>query len=443
MKVLVVGGGGREHALAWKIARSPLVSEVLTAPGNAGTAEVGRNVDVAANDVEGLVRLAKAEGVGLVVIGPEDPLVLGLADRMRDAGILAYGPGSSGARLEGSKVFSKEFLDRHRIPTAPWRRFDRAGAAKSYLETCTVWPQVVKADGLAAGKGVFVCDDAKEGCAVVDQIMEERRLGDAGAEVVIEEFMPGRELSVHVVTDGRTMCVLEAVMDHKQVGEGDTGPNTGGMGIYSPVGFVNQRLMRQVEQRVLLQTLHALSVEGIEFRGTLFVGLMITEAGPRVLEYNCRFGDPETQAIMRRMDSDLVPYLVAAADGTLDQLEPPTWRKDTCVGVVAAAKGYPSSYEKGHPIQGLDAAAAVDDVVVFHAGTRSEGGGVLTNGGRVLCITALGSGIDEARERAYQGYDAIQWSGKFCRRDIGLPRATRGGDPALGVGGGPEDGRLV
>ena len=430
MKVLVVGSGGREHALAWKIATSPLVEEVLCAPGNAGTAAVGRNAPVAANDLDGLVALAKDERVGLVVIGPEDPLCAGLADRLADAGILAFGPGAEAAQLEGSKVFTKEFLERHRIPTAAYRRFDRAGAAKSYLETLTQWPQVVKADGLAAGKGVFVCQDVREACTVVDAVMEERKLGIAGAEIVVEEFLAGRELSVHVVTDGRTLLLLEPVQDYKQVGEGDVGPNTGGMGIYSPVPFVTQRLMRQIEQRVLLPTLHALQVEGITYRGTLFAGLMVTEAGPTVLEYNCRFGDPETQAIVRRMRSDLVPYLVAAAEGRLEEMDPPEWDRRSCVGVVAAAEGYPGSYEKGAAITGLDEAARVEEAVAFHAGTRLDEGQVLTNGGRVLCMTALGDDLEAARERAYASYDAVRWGGKFCRRDIGLPRATRTEEPS-------------
>jgi phosphoribosylamine--glycine ligase len=431
MKVLVVGGGGREHALAWKIASSPEVEEVLCAPGNAGTDLLpkGRNVGVAANDVDGLVSLAVEEAVGLVVIGPEEPLCLGLADRLRAKEIPAFGPNADGARLEGSKVFSKEFLERHRIPTAEWRRFDRAGAAKSYVETLTTWPQVIKADGLAAGKGVFVCTEAKEACSVIDRIMEEKAFGDAGSEIVIEEFLPGRELSVHVITDGRTILLLECVQDYKQVGEGDVGANTGGMGIFSPVPFVTQRLMRQIEQRVLLPTMHALQVEGIEYRGTLFVGLMISDAGPRVLEYNCRFGDPETQAMMRRLRSDIVPYLLAAANGTLEELEPPDWDTRACVGVVAAAEGYPGSYDKGHPIIGLEAADEVEDAVVFHAGTRMDGGQVLTDGGRVLCVTSLAGSVDGARSNAYAAYDRIEWSGKFCRRDIGLPRATHVVEP--------------
>jgi len=444
-KVLVVGGGGREHALAWKIASSPLVEEVICAPGNAGTRAVGRNVDVAANDIPGLVALARSEGVGLVVIGPEDPLVGGLADRLRAENILAYGPGADGARLEGSKVFSKEFLDRHRIPSSAWRRFDRSGAAKSYLETLTEWPQVIKADGLAAGKGVFICDDAKEACTVIDAVMEEKTLGKAGVEVVIEEFLVGRELSVHVVTDGRTLLLLEPVQDYKQVGEEDTGPNTGGMGIFSPVSFVTQRLMRQIEQRILLPTLHALQVEEIDYRGTIFVGLMITEAGPRVLEYNCRFGDPETQAIVRRMRSDLVPYLLAAAEGKLEETDPAEWDGRSCVGVVAATEGYPGSYEKGHTITGLEEAAQIEECVVFHAGTRVGSDGVETSGGRVLCTTALGDDLNEARERSYAAYDSINWSGKFCRRDIGLPRPLRAGmtpETFPDVGGVVEDGPL-
>ena len=426
LRVLVVGGGGREHALAWKIAQSPLVAEVLCAPGNAGTAAEARNVDVAANDQAGLLALARHEAVDLVVVGPEEPLCAGLADRLRDAGHAVFGPGRAGAALEGSKVAAKEFLVRHRIPTAGFRRFDRSGAAKSYLESCTQWPQVIKADGLAAGKGVFVMDEPRAACTVVDALMEERRLGEAGVQLVIEECLIGEEVSVLAITDGEALMVLEPVMDHKQLGEGDSGPNTGGMGVYSPVPAMTRRLMRQVEQHVLLPTLSGLERDGIAYRGVLFVGLMMTDAGPRVLEYNCRFGDPETQACLRRMQSDLVPYLWAAARGELGSLEAgPDWDARACVGVVAASEGYPESYRKGDVIDGLAAAAALPDVVVFHGGTRAEGGGrVVTAGGRVLCATALGGDLSEARAKAYAAYDAIRWDGKFCRRDIGLPRGT-------------------
>lgn len=424
MKVLVVGGGGREHALCWKIAQSAQVDEVICAPGNAGTARVARNLAIPANDVEKLVHVATHERVGLVIVGPEEPLCLGLADRLRAAGIAVFGPGSSGARLEGSKLFAKEFLTRHRIPTAGYRRFDRSGTAKAFLEGCRTWPQVIKADGLASGKGVFVVHSAKEGCSVIDAVMEERRLGDAGREVAIEEFLAGEEVSVLAIVDGESLCVLEPVMDHKQVGDGDVGPNTGGMGVYSPVPLFSRRLQWQVEQNVLIPTLHGLRRDGIDYKGVLFVGLMLTEAGPRVLEYNCRFGDPETQAILRRWKGDLVPYLLATANGKLAELESPSWDERTCVGVVGAAEGYPGAYRKGDVINGLEAAERIDGAVVFHAGTKlGAGNAVVSDGGRVLCVTGLGANVEEARRTAYAAYDEIRWDGKFCRRDIGLRRA--------------------
>ena len=400
--VLVVGGGGREHALCWKIASSPLVREVLCAPGNAGTAAVARNVPVAANDLPALVELARGEAVDLVVVGPEDPLCAGLADELRAAGCAVFGPGAAGARLEGSKVAAKEFLARHRIPTAAYRRFDRSGAAKSYLEACTQWPQVVKADGLAAGKGVFVLDEAREACQVVDSLMEERRLGEAGADVVIEECLVGDEVSVLAVTDGEALLVLEPVMDHKQVGEGDTGPNTGGMGVYSPVPLLSRRLMRQIEQHVLLPTLSGLRRDGVAYRGVLFVGLMMTESGPRVLEYNCRFGDPEVQACLRRMQSDLVPYLLATARGRLGELESgPEWDPRSCVGVVAAAEGYPRELPQGRRHRRT------------RRGRRARGGGGVSR-------------RDEGRGRGRGG-------------DVGGPRAVRDcprGGPRSGAGSG-------
>jgi phosphoribosylamine--glycine ligase len=426
MKVLVVGSGGREHALCWKLAQSPLQPEILCAPGNAGTSSVARNVDVRVNDANAIAKLCARESVDLVVIGPESPLCEGLADKLRAAGVRVFGPGATGARLEGSKVFAKELLERHRIPCAADRRFDRSGAAKAYLEGCSVWPQVVKADGLASGKGVFVCSDAKSACTAVDAIMEKKSLGAAGSRVVIEEFIAGEEASVLAITDGETILILEPVMDHKQVGEGDTGPNTGGMGVYSPVPTLTKRVQRQIEQHILVPSVHALRREEIEFRGVLFVGLMITDSGPKVLEFNARFGDPEVQAVVRRMKSDLLPILSAAAEGKLSSVEPPEWDARVCVGVVAAAEGYPGTVRKNDPISGLEAAAKMPDVVVFHAGTaRSASGGVVTAGGRVLCVTALGADLDDARKCAYAGYDAIAFDGKFCRRDIGTRRAGR------------------
>lgn len=423
MKVLVVGSGGREHALCWKIARSPLQPEILCAPGNAGTALVARNVACQANDVAGLVKLALSEKVDLVVIGPEEPLVAGLADQLRAAGVSTFGPGAAGARIEGSKAYAKELLERHRIPCASDRRFDRSGSAKSYLEGCTQWPQVIKADGLAAGKGVFVCQDARSACQVIDSVMEKRTLGAAGTRVVIEEFLSGEEVSVLAITDGNAILILEPVQDHKQVGDGDVGPNTGGMGVFSPIATLTRRLQRQIEQRVLVPTLHALRRDEIPFRGTLFTGLMMTDAGPRVLEFNARFGDPETQAVVRRMKSDLLPILIATAEGKLESIEPPEWDERVCVGVIAAAEGYPASVRKGDVVRGLEEANAIEDVVVFHAGTsRSPRGEVLTAGGRVLCITAMGADMEQARARAYEAYDRIAYDGKFCRRDIGLRR---------------------
>jgi phosphoribosylamine--glycine ligase len=424
MKVLVVGGGGREHALCWKIRQSPLVTEVLCAPGNAGTAKVARNVAVAQADVEGLTALAARESVGLAVIGPEEPLVLGLADRLRARDVPCFGPAASAARLEGSKLFAKELLERHHIPTAGFRRFEHSGLAKAHLEALKTWPQVVKADGLAAGKGVFVCSSAREACAVVDQLMEQKLLGAAGARLIVEEFLAGEELSVMGITDGRAIAILEPVQDHKRVGDGDSGPNTGGMGAASPVPWVTKRLMRQIERSVLLPTLHALCIEELPFHGLLYAGLMVTDAGPRVLEYNCRFGDPECQAIVRRMRSDLVPLLLGAAKGELAELPPPEFDERACVGVVMAAEGYPAAPRKGDRIFGLEQAEELEDVVVFHGGTALEGPSrVVTSGGRVLCVTALGAGLEDARARAYAAVDRIRWSGAYCRRDIGARRA--------------------
>ena len=422
MKIMVLGSGGREHALCWKIARSPLVSEVLCAPGNCGTDEVARNLDLDPCDRSAVVSAARREGVALVVIGPEDPLVAGVADALREAGVAVFGPGQDGARLEGSKVYSKDFLEKHRIPTAQSRSFDRSGQAKGYLESVTEWPQVVKADGLAAGKGVYVVQDLEEGRAAVDAIMEERRHGSSGEQILIEEFLVGEEASVFAVTDGDTIAILETVQDHKQVGEGDTGPNTGGMGVYSPVASLNARMHKQIEQRVLVPTVHALRQEGIAYKGVLFVGLMLTDGGPRVIEYNVRFGDPECQALVRRMKSDLVPLLMAAAKGELEDLDPPEWERDAVVGVVGAAAGYPGSPQRGDLIEGLEVAGQVDGTVIFQGGTRAKGQGIVTHGGRVLCVTSTGSDLEQARTRAYDAYDRIRWDGKFCRRDIGARR---------------------
>lgn len=425
MKVLVVGSGGREHALCWKLAQSKRVDEVVCAPGNAGIEDCARVEPVAAGDHAGIEALARKIKAGLIVVGPEDPLCDGLGDRLREAGFTVFGPNADGAQLEGSKTFAKDFLDRHRIPTAPARSFDRSGLAKGYLESVSTWPQVIKADGLAAGKGVYVCADLQEAKTAIDAVMEESRHGKAGERILIEEFLPGEEASVFAITDGKTLLVTEAVQDHKQVGDGDTGPNTGGMGVYSPVATLNKRLHKQIEQRVLIPTIHGLRQEGIDFRGVLFLGLMLTDSGPRVIEYNVRFGDPECQALMRRLQGDLCEILLAAAEGKLDEIEPPAWDGRAVVGVVGASEGYPGSYRKGDPIHGLTRADEVEESVVFHAGTKIDGADIVTAGGRVLCVTSLGSNLEEARERAYRSYDEIKWDGKFCRRDIGRREAAR------------------
>ena len=441
MKVLVVGGGGREHALCWKIAQSPELTELLCAPGNGGTGAVARNVDVSAGDVPGLVRLAKEEAVDLVVVGPEDPLVAGLADKLRAAGIDVFGPGAKGAELEGSKAFAKDMLERQRIPTAASRRFDRSGPAKAYLEGCTIWPQVIKADGLAAGKGVIICPDVESALRAIDQLMEERKLGAAGDRILVEEFLEGEEASVLAITDGEAILILEPVVDHKQVGDGDSGPNTGGMGVYSPAPSMSKRLLRQIEQRIVIPSIHGLRREEIPFRGVLFVGLMITDQGPRVLEYNVRFGDPETQAIARRFKSDLLPYLRATARGELANMAPPEWDSRFCVGVVAASEGYPGSYRKGDRIRGIEAAEAREGVAVFHAGTCTNDGKLVTSGGRVLCVTGMGETIEAARESAYGAFDEIDWAGKFCRRDIGARVEGRKERIRRMMGGAPTGGR--
>jgi phosphoribosylamine--glycine ligase len=373
----------------------------------------------------GLVGFAVDEGIDLVVVGPEGPLVAGLADRLRAADIFVFGPGAQGAALEGSKVATKDLLERYRIPTATSRRFDRAGPAKTYLEQCTIWPQVIKADGLAAGKGVTICATAREACREIDSLMEERRLGSAGERVLIEEFLEGEEASVLAITDGEAILVLEPAVDHKQVGEGDTGANTGGMGVYSPAPSLTRRLLRQIEQRVVIPSIHGLRREGLEFRGVLFIGLMFTEQGPKVLEYNVRFGDPETQALVRRFSGDLLAYLDATARGELSEMTPPDWDPAFCVGVVGASDGYPGSYRKGDRIGGLEAAEGHEGVVVFHAGTAQEGEDTVTAGGRVVCVTAMGETIDAAREGAYGAYDELDWAGKFCRRDIGTRVESR------------------
>lgn len=423
MKVLVVGNGGREHALAWKLGQSKKVEKVFVAPGNAGTARDAENVDVAATDIPGLVQFAKNQAIDLTVIGPEAPLVAGLADAMEQEGLKVFGPSRAAAELEGSKVFCKNLLHTANIPTASYQTFKTGGDAERYIkdrypEPDEPVPVVVKADGLAAGKGVIVCDTRHDALEAIDRIASQREFGEAGNELIIEEKLTGPEASVLAITDGETIITLPAAQDHKPAHDGDTGPNTGGMGAYSPTPVVDEAMMAKIEADVLVPVVHAMKRARRPFKGILYAGLMLTPAGPKVLEFNVRFGDPECQPLLMRLQSDLFDVLEAAADGRLSELEPLQWdeRPGTCV--VMASEGYPGSYDKGHEISGIDNADALKDVKVFHAGTTIADGQVLTNGGRVLGVTALGSTISQAKLNAYSGVKEIRWRGAWCRKDI-------------------------
>lgn len=426
MKLLVVGGGGREHALAWCLARSSRVAEVLVAPGNAGTAHEPkvRNAAVAAGDIGGLLRLARAEGVDLTVIGPEAPLVAGIVDAFADTGLRCFGPRRAAAGLEGSKVYAKDFLARHDIPTAAYRSFTDAGAACAWIREHGA-PLVVKADGLAAGKGVTLAHSVAEAEAAVRAMLEEGAFGAAGRRVVVEEFLEGEEASFMCLVDGAHVLPLASSQDHKARDEGDTGPNTGGMGAYSPAPVITPALHERILREVIEPTVRGLAADGRPFTGFLYAGLMIGADGtPRVLEYNVRLGDPETQPILLRLRSDLVDLLEAALDGRLDHAHA-EWDPRTALGVVLAAGGYPGAYRKGDAIEGLSQADA-PDTKVFHAGTALRDGRVVTNGGRVLCACALGATVAEAREHAYALAARIHWDGVYYRRDIGHRALARG-----------------
>jgi phosphoribosylamine--glycine ligase len=419
LKVLVVGSGGREHALVWKIARSPRVAEVLAAPGSDAMARDARCFPMLpATDLDGLVKLAMEEEVGLVVVGPEDPLAAGLVDRLREAGIPVFGPSRAAARLEGSKAFAKAFMQRYAIPTAAFETFEDLDAARDWVRA-QGRPCVVKADGLAAGKGVAMCANAAEAEAALVEMMAERRFGDAGARVVIEEWLQGEEVSYYAVSDGEHILSLAAAQDHKRALDGDTGENTGGMGAYSPAPVVSEAVERKVLDRIVHPLIRGMASEGHPYTGVLFVGLMIDAAGePRVVEFNVRFGDPETQPLVLRMQGDILPMLEAAAKGGLDRVESPGWG-DAAVCVVMASGGYPRAYETGKAIRGLAEAEADPDVVVFHAGTAADGqGGFVTRGGRVLGITARGASVKEARDRAYAAVARVGFEGAHYRRDI-------------------------
>jgi len=420
MRVLVVGSGGREHALAWAIAGSPLVDQVYCAPGNAGIAEDGECVPIAANDTAGLIAFCRKATIDFVVVGPEAPLVAGLVDALEGEGIAAFGPSAAAAALEGSKGFMKDLCARESIPTAAYRRFRDAAAAKAYIAQRGA-PIVVKADGLAAGKGVTVAATLAEAYAAVDAALGEGRFGAAGAEIVVEECLVGEEASFFALVDGTYALPLVAAQDHKRVGDGDTGPNTGGMGAYSPTPLVTPAVEGAVMERIVLPTVRAMRRDGRPFKGVLYAGLMLTEAGPKLLEYNVRFGDPECQVLMMRLMSDIMPTLIATRDGILKEVDL-RWYDEAALCVVMAAKGYPDDPLRGSEIGGLEAAASEPEVKIFHAGTKRDGARLLADGGRVLGVTALGSDIGAARNRAYRAVDKIDWPEGFCRRDIGLRR---------------------
>jgi phosphoribosylamine---glycine ligase len=418
LKVLIIGSGGREHALAWKVAQSPRVRQVLVAPGNAGTAteHKTRNVDVAAEDVTALERLAREEQVDLTIVGPEAPLVAGVVDRFKAAGLRCFGPTREAARLEGSKAFAKDFLRRHRIPTAASRTFTRETFDTAYLEEHPT-PIVVKASGLAAGKGVIIVDSAAEAIRTA-RAMFEGQFGDAGREVVIEQFLEGEEVSFIVMADGRHVLPLATSQDHKRRDDADHGPNTGGMGAYSPAPIVTPILHARIMREVIEPSVLGLAADGTSYTGFLYAGLMIAPDGtPNVLEFNCRFGDPETQPVLMRLDSDLVELCEAALDGRLHHVEA-RWNPRAALGIVMAAGGYPDQYRKGDVIEGLERAAQLPGKV-FHAGTRLVDGKVVTNGGRVLCAVGLGDSVRAARDEGYRLAEAIRWPGVHYRRDIG------------------------
>jgi phosphoribosylamine--glycine ligase len=425
MNILIIGSGGREHALAWKTAQSPLADRIFVAPGNAGTAREPKveNIAIAADDIDRLVAFAREREVGLTIVGPEAPLVLGIVDVFRAAGLRCFGPTQGAAQLEGSKAFAKDFLGRHGIPTAGYATFTALEPALAHLRARGA-PVVVKADGLAAGKGVIVAQTLGEAEAAVRDMLAGNAFGAAGHRVVIEEFLDGEEASFIVMADGAHVLPMATSQDHKRVGDGDTGPNTGGMGAYSPAPVVTRAVHERVMDEVILPTVRGMASEGLPYTGFLYAGLMIMPDGtPKVIEYNCRFGDPETQPILLRMRSDLVAHCLAALDGRLDA-ERAEWDPRAAIGVVLAAGGYPGDYRKGDAIEGLDGLDSAEGKI-FHAGTAERDGRVVTNGGRVLCATALGATVGEAQRRAYALVDRIRWDGVTCRRDIGYRAVAR------------------
>jgi phosphoribosylamine--glycine ligase len=422
MNILLIGSGGREHALAWKLAASPLIGKLYCAPGNAGIAQEAECVALDVADHPAVIAFCKSNGIDFVVVGPEAPLCAGIVDNLEAAGFKTFGPSRLAARLEGSKGFTKDLCKANDIPTAAYERFKAAEPAKDYVRRIGA-PIVIKADGLAAGKGVVVAQTLDEALAAVD-MMFEGGLGDAGAEVVVEEFLVGEEASFFALCDGETAIPMTAAQDHKRVGDGDTGPNTGGMGAYSPATVMTPEMIRRVMDEIVAPTVSAMKTMGSPYKGVLFAGLMITAQGPKLIEYNARFGDPETQVLMLRLMSDLLPALIASRDGQLRNFDL-RWYPDAALTVVMASNGYPGSYRKGTVIEGLDEAAEVEGVQIFHAGTQASDGQVLAVGGRVLNVSAMAKTVSQAQALAYRAVDKIRWPGGFCRRDIGWQAVKR------------------
>ena len=416
MNVLLIGSGGREHAIAWKLAQSKNLSKLYIAPGNAGTAQCGENVPIDSDDTAGLLEFARQNDVELVVVGPEDPLAAGLVDKFESAGIKAFGPSAKAAQLEADKAFAKQLMRSSSVSTAEGRSFDRYEDAKAYIASRDE-PVVIKAAGLAKGKGVFVCDDPSDGILAAEKVMCDKIFGPAGDIVVVEDKLLGEEASILAFVDGRNIYVMESSQDHKPIGDGDTGPNTGGMGAYSPAPVITEGLMKQITREILVPMVDGMNRNGTPYKGVLYAGVMVTAGGPRVLEFNVRFGDPETQPVLMRLKSDLLEVLLAVCDGALDEITL-EWDPRPAVCVVMASGGYPDDYQKGKKITGLEEAGQLEDVIVFHAGTKEENGDIVTAGGRVLGVTALGQTVADAKARAYQAVEMIGFDGAYCRRDI-------------------------
>lgn len=421
MRILVVGSGGREHALVWKIAQSKLLTKLFCAPGNGGISQLAECIDIKADDIPSLLEFVKKEKIDLTVVGPEAPLAAGIVDEFKNYNLSIFGPQKSASRLEASKIFAKELMAKYKVPTADFNIFENAKEAKKYIEEKNA-PCVIKADGLAQGKGVIVAKTKQQAIDAVTLIMEKRAFGDAGNRVIIEDCLEGQEASILVITDLKEVIPLASSQDHKRIFDGDYGPNTGGMGAYSPAPVVTKELFKEILDKVIYRTIDGLAKEGIDYKGVLYAGIMLTKDGPKTLEFNVRFGDPETEAILPRLKSDLLEVMLATANGKLNKISKSgglNWDRRACVCVVCASKGYPGEYEKGKEISGLDEAAKMKDIVVFHSGTKKQNGKIVTNGGRVLGVTGLGNTIKDAIDWTYNGVGNIHFEGMYYRKDIG------------------------